>query len=174
MHARLTRAGVTFALCAGIGLHAGAARAQDTAMLDSRVTQQSLADTICRPDYVERVSPPLDSRMTYRAQLLEKGGIDPEDSHHYALDHRVPILLGGSPDASANLTLLPWSGLDGERRKDRLAVMLKRCVCGGKMALGTAQAVITGNWPAQYVEVAHMACTANQDAVPPSNSDNQR
>jgi hypothetical protein len=137
--------------------------AQDASMLDPRVTQHSVGDTICRPGYVDMVSPPLDRMMAHRDALLQRHRIDPEDSDDYALDRHVPILLGGSPEAPANLDLLPWAGHSGERRKDLLAVKLKRCVCAGKISLRAAQNLISGNWPARYLDIAHMSCDTDGD-----------
>ncbi|WP_124800677.1 hypothetical protein [Paraburkholderia phosphatilytica] len=134
-------------------------------MLDARVTQHSVARTICRPGYVDEVSPPLDRMIAHRDALLQRHGIDPDDRDDYALDRRVPVLLGGSPEAPANLDLLPWAGHDGERRKDLLAVKLKRCVCAGKISLRDAQGIISGNWPAHYLDVTHMSCDSDGDGM---------
>ncbi len=78
------------------GMHT--AWAQDAALLDDRVTQHSVADTICRPGYADAVSPSLDSIMARKDRMLAKHGIDAEDGTSYALDRRVPIVLGGSPE----------------------------------------------------------------------------
>jgi len=63
----------------------------------------------------------------------------------------VPIVLGGSPDAPANLDLLPWAGHRGERRKELLTAMLN--------------AAIAGNWPAAYGRFARMPCGAGRADV---------
>lgn len=148
---------VVFAIASGlVGMQTmHAAWAQDAALLDDRVTQHSVADTICRPGYAETVSPPLDSIMARKDRMLAKHGIDADDGTSYALDRRVPIVLGGSPDAAANFELRPWAGHAGERRKALLTARLKRCVCAGRMTLAEAQAAIVGNWPAQYGRLAH-------------------
>lgn len=115
-------------------------------MLDKRVTQQSVGETICRPGYTDTVAPPFDQLMAHKDRMLAARGIDADNGPAFALDRRVPIVLGGSPDAPSNLDLLPWAGPRGERRKARAAVMLKRCVCEGKLSLAEAQAAIIGNW----------------------------
>jgi len=127
-------------------------------MLDERVTQQSVADTICKPGYADTVSPPVDEMLAHKNRLLAQRGIDADDSTEYALDRRVPIVLGGSPDATSNFDLLPWGGHRGERRKELLAAKLKRCVCAGKMSLSAAQAAIAGDWPAQYARLRRAPC----------------
>ncbi|MBB3262004.1 hypothetical protein F4827_006879 [Paraburkholderia bannensis] len=155
----------------GVALHSvllalvvgGAARsapvwAQDPRLLDARVTQESVADTICRPGYADTVAPSFDVAMAQKDRLLSTRGIDAEDGITYALDRHVPIVLGGSPDAQANFDLLPWGGHAGERRKSLLTVRLKRCVCAGRISLAEAQATIAGNWSRQYDQLTRMQC----------------
>lgn len=148
----------TIGLVAFFALRLGEAFAQDAAMLDERVTQQSVAETICRPGYAHAVAPPFDELMAHKDRLLAARGIDGDDGLAFALDRHVPIVLGGSPDAPANLDLLPWAGQQGERRKARAAVMLKRCVCEGKLSLADAQAAIVGNWSAMYSGFGQTSC----------------
>lgn len=136
-----------------------AAVASQPDLLDARVTQQTLADTICRPGYVDDVSASLDRRIAVRRELLQARHIPEQQASEYALDHRIPIALGGAPDIPANTDLLPWSGLAGERRKSRLTVMLRRCVCVDAINLSTAQTLISGDWAAHYDRIEHMGCS---------------
>ncbi|PLZ02977.1 hypothetical protein CY652_08680 [Burkholderia sp. WAC0059] len=163
---RAGRVAVLLALLMG-GLHDGVAgaqvQAQDGSLFDSRVTQQSVADTICRPGYADTVSPPFDEIMAYKDRLLAARGIDASDGPSYALDRRVPIVLGGSPDAPDNFDLLPWAGHGGERRKALLTVRLKRCVCSGSISLADAQAAIMGDWVGEYARFTRLACAADDD-----------
>jgi hypothetical protein len=145
-------------LTAMLVLHAGEAGAQESGMLDPRVTQQSVGETICRPGYADTVAPPFSELMEYKDQLLAERGIDTEDGLAFALDRRVPIVLGGAPNAPANLDLLPWAGQQGERRKARAAVMLKRCVCEGKLSLAQAQNAIVGKWSEVYSGFSQTSC----------------
>jgi hypothetical protein len=143
---------------AGMHLYPAPVRAQGASMLDGRVTQQNIGATICRPGYAETVAPPFDDLMEHKDRLLAEQGIDPDRGTRYALDRRVPIVLGGSPDAADNLDLLPWSGHRGERRKALLTAKLKRCVCEGRMSLSEAQAAIVGNWSALYSGFGGAVC----------------
>lgn len=152
------RGGFTIGLAAFLALRLGEAFAQDAAMLDDRVTQQSISETICRPGYAHSVAPPFDELMVHKDRLLAARGIEGDEGLAFALDRHVPIVLGGSPDAPANLDLLPWAGRRGERRKARAAVMLKRCVCEGKLSLADAQAAIVGNWSAMYSGFGQTSC----------------
>jgi hypothetical protein len=149
------------------GMHHLAAAAQDapsTQLLDSRVTQESVGETICRPGYADAVAPPFGESMALKDKLLAQRGIDADTGAEYALDRRVPIVLGGSPDAVANYDLLPWGGHGGERRKALLTVRLKRCVCAGQMSLADAQAAILGDWASEYERLTRMACGASTAA----------
>jgi hypothetical protein len=165
---------VMVALSAMLGTHLIDARAQDAAMLDERVTQQSVADTICRPGYADTVSPPFDELKAHKDQLLAARGIGAAAGLTFALDRRVPVVLGGSPDAPANLDLLPWAGHLGERRKARAAVMLKHCVCAGKLSLADAQAAIVGNWSAVYTGFGQTSCGVEPLAVATGERDGDR
>jgi hypothetical protein len=156
--AHRARRAVVAALCASMALHGVAVHAQDSSMLDERVTQDSIAQTICKPGYADAVAPPLDKMLERKNRMLAERGIDSEDGAGYALDRRVPVVLGGSPDAPLNLDLLPWGGHRGERRKELLTARLKRCVCAGKMSLSAAQATIAGDWPAQYARRRRDSC----------------
>lgn len=156
------------------GTHHLAVAAQDTQLLDSRVTQQSVGATICRPGYADAVAPSLDESMALKDRLLAQRGIDADEGADYALDRRVPIVLGGSPDAVANYDLLLWGGHDGERRKALLTVHLKRCVCAGQMSLADAQAEILGDWVSEYERLTHIACGASASTDLTATSDDGR
>ena len=156
------RAMALVAVSAGLYLHASASFAQDASMLDERVSQQNIATTICRPGYADTVSPPFDDMMELKDRMLAERGIDAGHGARYALDRRVPILLGGSPDAQDNLDLLPWGGHKGERRKALLTAKLKRCVCEGRMTLSEAQAAIAGNWSAHYAGFGSAPCDGDR------------
>lgn len=163
--ARLTRRrrlALALGFTAVLALRIGEARAQDAAMLDERVTQQSVGETICRPGYADTVAPPFDELMAHKDRMLAARGIDAGSGVAFALDRRVPIVLGGSPDAPSNLDLLPWAGQQGERRKARAAVMLKRCVCEGKLSLAEAQAAIVGNWSVVYSGFSQTSCDVSR------------
>ncbi|MDR6406812.1 hypothetical protein [Paraburkholderia terricola] len=159
---RKTRVALLLGLTTVLALHVGAARAQDAGMLDERVTQESVGETICRPGYAHTVAPPFDAMLAHKDRMLAARGIDADDGADFALDRRVPIVLGGSPDAPANLDLLPWAGREGERRKARAAVMLKRCVCEGKLSLAEAQAAIVGKWSVVYSGFSQTSCDVSR------------
>ena len=135
------------------------AHAQKPGLLDPRVTQSTIVDTICRPGYADDVLPPFETLQRQKEQLLKQRRVDPAAASQYALDHRMPILLGGSPTATANLDIRRWDGRAGQRRKERLAVFLKRCVCTGDLSLAAAQAAMSGNWYNQFRNLSRSTCT---------------
>ncbi|KXU83516.1 hypothetical protein CI15_31060 [Paraburkholderia monticola] len=161
-HGRARQRALLLTVGALLALRIGSAAAQQSVMLDERVTQQSIGETICRPGYAETVAPPFDELMAHKDRMLAARGLDARQGAAFALDRRVPIVLGGSPAAPANLDLLPWAGPQGERRKARAAVMLKRCVCEGKLSLAQAQAAIIGNWSAVYAGFGQASCDVSR------------
>lgn len=128
-------------------------------LFDPRVTQSTIVDTICRPGYADDVLPPFETLMHQKDQLIRQRHIDPASASQYALDHRMPVLLGGSPTAAANLDVRRWDGRAGQRRKERLAVFLKRCVCTGDLSLAAAQAAMNGDWSNQFRNLSSSTCT---------------
>ncbi|ADG17642.1 hypothetical protein [Paraburkholderia atlantica] len=168
---RITQHALLVTVGALLALRIADAAAQPSDVLDDRVTQQSIGQTICRPGYAETVAPPFDELMARKDRMLAARGIDVDDSAAFALDRHVPIMLGGSPDAPANLDLLPWAGPQGERRKARAAAMLKRCVCEGKLSLARAQAAIVGNWSAVYAGFGRASCDVSRLDVATGDDD---
>ncbi|MDR5838341.1 hypothetical protein [Caballeronia sp. LZ034LL] len=144
--------------CAMFAFVPGMSRAQRAEWLDARVTQATIVDTICVPGYVDRVLPSFESQMRQKERLLKQRSIDASFASEYALDHRMPVLLGGSPNSPANLDLRRWEGRAGQRRKERLAVYLKRCVCTGDITLKDAQSAMAGDWPNRYPNLSSMSC----------------
>lgn len=138
-----------------------AQKPEPAGVLDPRVKQTTIVDTICRPGYADDVLPPFDTLQRQKEQLLKQRRVDPANASQYALDHRMPILLGGSPSAPANLDIRRWDGKAGQRRKERLAVFLKRCVCTGDMQLAAAQAAMAGDWADQFKNLSSPTCNGS-------------
>ncbi len=129
-----------------------------TAWTDTRVSQQTIKTTICRRGHLAEVMPSFDEQMRLKAGLLEQRNIPAESATAYALDFRMPVLLGGAPDTPENIDLIPWEGEHGERRKRRFAVFLRHCVCAGAVPLTRAQKAISGDWPNQYPNLWSLTC----------------
>jgi hypothetical protein len=90
-----------------------------------------------------------------KAKLLRESGLDQSLMPDYELDHIIPLALGGHPRKLANLTLQPWDGEHGAKRKDLLERRLQILVCRGELNLNEAQACIAEDWEA--CEVQHSA-----------------
>lgn len=125
---------------------------------DPRVSQQTIKTTICHRGHLAEVMPSFDEQMRLKAELLEQRNIPAEAAIAYALDFRMPILLGGAPDTEQNIDLIPWGGENGERRKRRFTVFLRHCVCAGALPLTRAQKAISGDWPHQYPNLWTLTC----------------
>jgi hypothetical protein len=61
----------------------------------------------------------------------------------YAIDHLIPIELGGSPEDLRNLWPEP---INESRRKDRVENALHSLVCSSAMPIATAQRAIARDW----------------------------
>jgi hypothetical protein len=157
-HARHRAGVIAFSLLAGM-TPGSAAFAQKPELLDPGVTQSTIVDTICKPGYADDVLPPFDDLMRQKEQLIKQRHVDAPSASQYALDHRMPVLLGGSPNAPANLDIRKWDGRAGQRSKERLTVFLKRCVCTGEMPLSRAQAAISGDWPNRFPNLSNLTCS---------------
>jgi hypothetical protein len=68
------------------------------------------------------------------------------------VDHLIPLELGGLDDIK-DLWPQPSQPKPGFHEKDLLENYLHKEVCGGKMALVDAQAVIRTDWYAAYLEM---------------------
>lgn len=147
-----------------LGFYSASIYATPPSPLDPRVTQSTVARTICHRDYLAKVMPSVDVRLLRKGQLLAQRVTSPESAPLYALDFRVPVLLGGSPDARENFDLIPWDGPDGERRKRRFTVFLNRCVCAGEIPLARAQAALSGDWANRYSNLWTLQCKNVADA----------
>ena len=134
------------------------AHASATQLIDSRVTQSTLNQTICNPAYIEQVMPTFDALDRRKQELLKAQGIDFEEASDYAIEFRVPVLLGGVPDVAENVDLRRWDGTSGARRKRRLTVLLRRCVCTGELPLRRAQSAILADWSSKYTHLWGLSC----------------
>lgn len=79
----------------------------------------------------------------------------------YAVDHLVPVSLGGTADRS-NLWPMPMDGSMGFATKAQVAELLSRAVCRGEIELAAAQRAMVADWP-----IAHSS-TAPFPPAPPS------
>ncbi|OTP65302.1 hypothetical protein PAMC26510_38145 [Caballeronia sordidicola] len=152
------KTGITLAAMALALLTSFSANAEENRLIDRHVTQLNLNQTICDARYLDKVTPSFDSQAQRKEQLLKERGIDSRNATVYAFEFRVPILLGGIPDLVDNVDLRRWDGAAGARRKRRLTVVLRHCVCAGKVPLHRAQVTISGDWSARFAHLWSLSC----------------
>jgi len=118
----------SLALC----LAGACAQAVPNALLNPDVTPATQGQTICSSGYTKTVRPSTSFTNGIKKRLLREQAMDFEaEKGSYELDHIVPLALGGHPRNLHNLTLQPWEGPNGAKRKDRLEVKLQCLVCSG-------------------------------------------
>jgi len=98
--------------------------------LNPDVTQETISKTICQTGYTKTVRPSTIYTNGVKLRLMREAGIDPAQSHDYALDHIIPLVLGGSPRSLENLHLLTTHD---NARKSRIEVKLRCMVCSGQI-----------------------------------------
>lgn len=112
--------------------------------LNPRVTQATIATTICRAGWTATVRPPESiTEAEKRASMASYG--DRQPLSHYEYDHFVPLELGGATNDARNLWPEPGST---PNPKDAVESALRRQVCAGRITLARAQREIVTNWVA--------------------------
>ncbi len=116
--------------------------------VDPRVTQATVAATICRFGYTATVRPPESVTEPIKVERMAAYGIS-APLGMYELDHLIPLELGGA-STPANLWPEPLAGSRGAHRKDELENALREQVCSGAVTLAVAQLAIAANWEDAY------------------------
>lgn len=74
--------------------------------LNPDVSQSTIQQTICVKGYSATVRPSTSYTNPIKYRLMQQEGIPESDASDWALDHRIPISLGGHPRSLGNLQLL--------------------------------------------------------------------
>jgi hypothetical protein len=119
-----------------------AAHASDLPV-NPQVTQETIAATICNPGWTRTIRPLVPTMRTIKRKMLSAIGEPFERRNRYALDHKIPLVLGGDPIDRRNLALQP---IEESREKDVVEVCLAQMVCAGAMTLEEAQTNIWADW----------------------------
>lgn len=120
------------------------------------VTQATIGRTICVSGWTATVRPPASYTTGLKIRQIAAYGYTDTNLAHYEEDHLISLEIGGAPRDPLNLwpepyaTSLPDGTPVGARIKDRLENYLHKLVCGGQMTLGTAQALIAGDWESAW------------------------
>lgn len=147
MHLALNRRVLLLGLVATLaGLAASHALAGVTALIlpthtpgvrYSKVTQATIATTVCKKDWTATIRPPASyTNALKRAQLAAWHYADQNPSH-YEEDHLISLEVGGAPYSTKNL----WTEPRAQARKgDPREKVWHREVCNGTLTLRQAQA----------------------------------
>jgi hypothetical protein len=98
--------------------------------LNPDVSQSTIEQTICVKGYSSTVRPSTTYTNPIKFRLMRQEGIPESDKSDWALDHRIPISLGGHPRKLENLQLLTAKE---NSLKSRIEVKLLCYVCVGQM-----------------------------------------
>ncbi len=123
--------------------------------LNPDVSQSTIQQTICVKGYSSTVRPSTSYTNPIKFRLMRQEGIPESDKSEWALDHRIPISLGGHPRALSNLQLLTATE---NSRKARIEAKLLCYVCAGQMPLAQAQQEIAAGWQAAYIRYSGQNC----------------
>jgi hypothetical protein len=115
--------------------------------LNPDVNQETVPGTICISGYTKTIRPPTSYTNRIKYRMMREAGIPQSQSSDYALDHVIPLVLGGSPTDEDNLRFLTRKD---NSRKSRIEVKLRRLVCSGQMTLADAQRAIYDDWEDAY------------------------
>ena len=127
--------------------------------LNPKVTQATLATTICRVGYTTSIRPP--QSVTSPEKIANAVSYGYTGSLHVAeYDHLVSLELGGDPNDPRNLWVEPPSpGHKPTARvsnpKDGVESRAKLLVCKDEVPLATMQRAIAANWTTALAAVAY-------------------
>ena len=110
--------------------------------INPKVTQDTLANTICKSGYTKSIRPPASiTKAEKYANAAAYGYTGAMSDIEY--DHLVPLELGGDPNDARNLWVEPG---ESPNPKDEIEHKLHQLVCAGKVALTEAQEAIATDW----------------------------
>ena len=118
--------------------------------ISPKVTQDTLAHTVCRAGYTKSIRPPVEiTRAEKRANAQSYSFTGDMADAEY--DHLVSLVLGGDPNDPRNLWVEPPSPghkpKDGVNNpKDIVENKLSAAVCSGRVPLADAQTAIATDW----------------------------
>ncbi len=104
-------------------------------VLNTEVTEETIARTICRRGWTRTVRPPVDFTNDLKRRQLRQYGLRGPPSA-YQEDHLISLELGGSPADPRNLWPEPYPRA---LAVDQVENDLNRRVCSGSLTLAQAQ-----------------------------------
>jgi hypothetical protein len=128
-------------------------------LLNPKVTQKTIAVTICRSGYTASIRP--SSTITSKEKLANAKSYSYKGSLRDAeYDHLVALELGGDPNGPRNLWVEPPSpghraGSGVYNPKDTIENKAKYLVCSHKVSLSLMQRAMAYNWTTALATVGH-------------------
>lgn len=127
--------------------------------LNPRVTQATIASTICRSGYTAQIRPP--ESVTEPEKIANARSYGYRGSLGVAeYDHLVALELGGDPNDRRNLWVeppspghSPSSGVNNP--KDTIEGQARSLVCAHRVSLAAMQAALVANWTTAISVVTH-------------------
>ena len=111
--------------------------------INPAVTPENIGKTICVAGWTDTIRPPVAYTNRIKLAKMRAAGIPAKEARLFALDHIIPLALGGAAGDPNNLQVQPIAEARG---KDRLEKCLKRAVCKGQVDLDDARNAIWTNW----------------------------
>ena len=105
----------------------------------------NVRETVCNDAWVQQNRPPAPAQL--EIELMAAEGLD-GNLGDYTVDQLWPVSLGGSPDAMANLWVIPDAGPYGAGRKAEDEATLHTRLCSGAITVNQAGALIIAEWSA--------------------------
>ena len=105
------------------------------ATLNPDVTQDNIQDTICVSGYTKTVRPPTSKTNKIKQDMMRERNLDPSITPYIALDHIIPLALGGHPTDKENLQLISHQE---NARKSIVDKKLQCLVCTRRVTLEEA------------------------------------
>jgi len=130
-------------------------------VVNAKVTQDNIQQTICRPSWVKSNLPPARYLSRLKASQLKEWKYQDRKPANYAEDHRIPIEVGGHPRDAGNLWPQPQTIAWNAAAKNKLEHYVHGEVCAGRMKLEDARSVFQRDW----VDVFKLYCGPEPDAA---------
>ena len=127
--------------------------------LNTVVTQDTIASTICKSGWTATIRPPTSYTNSLKATQIAQYGYADTSLASYEEDHLISLELGGNPTDPRNLWPEPYTiGLPdgrsvGAHVKDAFETKLKNQVCSKTLTLAEAQAEVGIHWVHFYYHI---------------------
>ncbi len=113
-------------------------------VIDPRVTQNNIYQTICVSGYTKTVRPSVSYTNQLKLEQIQQYGYKDTNPSNYEEDHLISLEIGGNPTDPKNL----WPEFGkSPNPKDSIENMCHTKVCSGQITLAEAQKEISTNWP---------------------------